>query len=255
MTDDRYDEAKKDFLFGIRPVIEAIKSGKEIDKIFVQNGLKGSLISELKAFLSEHSISYQYVPIEKLNRFTTKNHQGVVAFVSPVSFYSIENLLPSIYEQAKVPFIVVLDKVTDVRNFGAIVRTAECSGAHAIIIPSKGSAQINADAVKTSAGAIYKIPICKEHNLKLTLEYLKESGLQIVSCTEKAETNYFDVDLTSPTVILLGSEESGISPEYLKRCDKQIKIPLMGKIESLNVSVASGIIFYEVVKQRLQSKI
>ena len=244
------DQSTNELIFGIRAIIEAIKSGKEIDKIFIQNGLSGELAGELKGLIKKHKIVFQYVPVEKLNRLTRKNHQGVVCFVSPVAFHSIENILPSIFEKGKVPLLIILDRITDVRNFGAIARTAECGGADAIIIPSRGSAQVNADAVKTSAGALYKIPICKEHNLKDTIEYLKDSGVQIVACTEKASELYFNADLTIPTAIMLGSEEDGISEEYLKRANMNIKIPLSGTIESLNVSVANGIILFEAVRQR-----
>lgn len=244
-------EGRNELLFGIRAIIEAINSGKEIDKLFLQNGIKGELIGELKELITRNSIPFQYVPVEKLNRLTTKNHQGAVCFVSPITFESIENILPSIYEKGEVPLILILDRITDIRNFGAITRTAECAGVHAILIPSRGAAQINGDAIKTSAGALHKIPVCKENNLKLTIEFLKESGLQIIACSEKTSQLYYDVDLTSPVAIIMGSEEDGISSEYLKRCDATVKIPLLGTIESLNVGVATGIILFESVRQRL----
>jgi 23S rRNA (guanosine2251-2'-O)-methyltransferase len=243
---------RNELLFGIRAIIEAVKSGKEIDKLFLQNGIKGELINELKAIIAAYQIPFQYVPIEKLNRLTTKNHQGAVCFVSPIAFQHIESILPGIYEKGEVPLILILDRITDIRNFGAIARTAECAGVHAIIIPSRGAAQINGDAIKTSAGALHKIPVCKEENLKLTIEYLKESGVQIVACSEKTETYYYDIDLTGPTAIIMGSEEDGISTEYMKRCDATVKINLMGTIESLNVGVATGIILYEGIRQRLK---
>lgn len=243
-------EDRNTMLFGIRPLIEAIRSGKELDKIFIQNQLTGDLAPELKALLKEKNIPFQYVPPEKLNRLTSKNHQGVVAFLATVSYQSIETILPGVFEQGKTPLVLVLDRITDVRNFGAISRTAECAGVDAIVIPSRGAAQINGDAMKTSAGALNKIAVCREDNLKHTIDFLKESGLQIVGCTEKAQDFHYAADLTVPTAIIMGSEEDGISGEYLKRCDKQIKIPLLGEIESLNVSVATGVVLYEVIRQR-----
>lgn len=237
-------------LFGIRPVIEAIRAGKEIDKILIQANIAGELFSELKKLIHEHKISFQYVPVEKLNRITPKNHQGVIGYTSSVEYYSIEEIIPQLFEAGKTPLILILDRITDVRNFGAIARTAECSGVDAIVIPSKGSAQINGDAIKTSAGALHEIKICRSNNLKTTIDYLKESGLQLISCTEKADTNLYDVNFSLPAAIIMGSEEDGISGEYLKRSDHKVKIPLLGVIESLNVSVAAGVILYEAVRQR-----
>jgi 23S rRNA (guanosine2251-2'-O)-methyltransferase len=245
---------RNELLFGIRSIIEAVRSGKEIDKLFLQNGIKGELISELKAIIAEHQIPFQYVPIEKLNRLTTKNHQGAVCFVSPIAFQHIENILPCIFERGEEPLILILDRITDIRNFGAIARTAECAGVHAIVIPARGAAQINGDAIKTSAGALHKIPVCKEDNLKLTIEYLKESGVQIIACSEKTDKNYYAVDMTGPVALIMGSEEDGISAEYLKRCDETVKIPMFGTLESLNVGVAAGIILYEVNRQRINLK-
>ncbi len=245
-------ESRNELLFGIRAIVEAIKSGKEIDKLFLQNGINGELIGELKALITSHVIPFQYVPVEKLNRLTTKNHQGAVCFVSPITFQLIENILPGIYEKGEVPLVLILDRITDIRNFGAIARTAECAGVHAIIIPSRGAAQINGDAIKTSAGALHKIPVCKENNLKLTIEFLKESGLQIIACSEKTDQFYYNIDLTGPVAIIMGSEEDGISSEYLKRCDATVKIPLLGTIESLNVGIATGVILYEGIRQRLK---
>ncbi len=247
-------ETKNDLLFGIRPVIEAIKEGKEIDKLFVQHGLGGELFHELKALIRQQNLQFQYVPIEKLNRLTTKNHQGVVCFISSISYYSIEDVLPTIFEAGKVPLLLILDRITDVRNFGAIARTAYVSGADAIIIPSRGGAQINADAIKTSVGALHKVTVCRENNLKDTIDYLKASGVRVLACTEKTDQLYYDVDFTIPTAIIMGSEEDGISPEYIKRSDGAIAIPMYGDLGSLNVSVAAGIILYEAVKQRILNK-
>ncbi len=242
---------KSNFIFGTRTAIEAIRAGKEVDKIFIQKGLNNELFAELRKLIADGNIPHQFVPIEKLDRITGKNHQGVICFLSEITFHNIENLLPGIYEKGTVPLLLILDKVTDVRNFGAICRTAECSGVNAIIIPTRGSAQINADAVKTSAGALQLIPVCREDNLKNTIIFLKESGVQIVACTEKTDDYYYSLDFTQPTAIIMGSEEDGISGEYLKLCDHKAKIPLLGEIQSLNVSVACGVLLYEVVKQRV----
>lgn len=238
-------------VYGTRAVIEAIREGKEIEKLFIQRGLHNPLISELKKVLKEAGIFFNDVPPEKLNRLTGKNHQGVVAVLSSVVYHSIESLLPQIFEKGEVPLLVMLDRVTDVRNMGAIIRTAECAGAHTIILPARGGALINSDAIKTSAGALHRVPVCREDNLKLTIEYLSASGLQIIACTEKTNKLIYNADLTVPCVIIMGSEEDGISGEYLKRADEKIKIPLQGNISSLNVSVATGIVLYEALRQRI----
>jgi len=246
-------QKEESIVFGSRAVIEAIKTGKEIDKLFIQNGLRNELTGELLGLCKKNGIVFQFVPIEKLNRLTSKNHQGAVAYISTIEYYKVDEILPLLFEKGKVPLLLMLDRITDVRNFGAIARTAECSGVDAIIIPARGAAQINGDAIKTSAGALHKIPVCRENNLKEVIDYLKESGLQIIGCTEKTNDDYYKIDYTIPTAIIMGSEEDGISGEYLKRCDARAKIPLMGEIGSLNVSVATGVILYEAVKQRLNS--
>ncbi len=249
-------EQKKEIdslIFGLRPIIEAIRAGKEIDRLLVQNGLKSELFSELMGLLKHHNITYQYVPLEKLNRLTLKNHQGVVGYISSITYQKIDDILPTVFEKGKTPLVLILDRITDVRNFGAIARTAECSGVDAIIIPLRGGAQINADAIKTSTGALHKIPVCREENLKTTIDFLKKCGLQIVACTEKAEEYYFQIDFTVPTAIIVGSEEDGISNELLQKSDAKAKIPLLGEMASLNVSVATGIVLYEAVSQRLVS--
>ena len=241
----------ENLIYGIRAVIETIHSGQDLEKIFVQKGLKGDLIKELLGLAHKTQIPVSTVPVEKINRFTRKNHQGVVAFVSPVQYHYITNVIPEIFEDRKNPLILLLDRVTDVRNFGAIARTAECLGVHAIVIPTKNSAQINADAIKTSAGALNFIPVCRESNFKEAIQFLKDSGLQIVAASEKSEEYFQDIDLTIPTAILMGSEEEGISPAYLPMADKQVKIPLEGNIASLNVSAAAAMAIYEVKRQRL----
>jgi len=255
MTNNMYQRRPKqnndDLIFGIRTVIEAINSGKEIEKVLIKKGLGGDLFKELFDLIREHGIPFQYVPLEKINRITRKNHQGVIAFVSPIVFHELDNLLPSIFETGKAPLVLVLDQVTDVRNFGAIVRTAECAGVDAVLIPEKGSARINADAVKTSAGALHLVPVCRTKDLQRSVRYLQESGLKIVAATEKATGSYTAVDLTGPTALVMGSEDEGISPAILRMTDEQVKIPILGKIESLNVSVAAGLLVYEVVRQRL----
>ena len=245
-----WEDFKQEMVYGIRPVIEAIDSDKEVEKVFVQKGMQSSTLRELMTLLKERDVPFQFVPPEKLNRISRKNHQGVIAYVSPVHFFNIENLMPGIYEQGKEPFILVLDRITDVRNFGAILRSAECSGVDAVVIPSKNTAQLNSGTIKSSAGAIYKVPVCRSDNLKLTLDFLKNSGLKLVAATETSAVNIFDSDLSGPLAIIMGSEGDGVSNEYLKRSDLKVKIPMLGEIESLNVSVAAGVMLYEVVRQR-----
>ncbi|KFF13565.1 23S rRNA (guanosine(2251)-2'-O)-methyltransferase RlmB [Chryseobacterium soli] len=244
-------DKKDDFIFGLRPVIEAIEAGKTIDKIFVQNALQGEIYAELKTSLSKHKIRPNYVPVEKLNRFTRKNHQGVVAFISEVPFHKVEDIVPQLFEQGKTPFLLILDRLTDVRNFGAICRTAECVGVDAIIIPEKGGSPINSDAIKTSAGAIYNIKICKEANLAHTVDFLQQSGISVFAATEKAQKLIYDVSFTEPCAIVMGNEETGISKEVLHHADEKIKLPIEGKTQSLNVSVACGAILYEAMRQKI----
>ena len=244
------NKEEKNYIFGIRPIIEAIESGKTIDKLFIQKGLHNDLFAELWKLVRLRRINYKHVPIEKINRLTKKNHQGVFAFISPIDFHNIEDIVPALYEKGKVPLILVLDRITDVRNFGAIARTAVCSGVDTILIPEQNSAAINADAIKTSAGALMKIPVCRTWNLKISLQFLKDSGIQIISCTEKTQDNMYKADYTPPTAIIVGSEEDGVSTELLKMSDAKAKIPLNNKISSLNVSVATGIILYEIIRQR-----
>ncbi|MBE4947848.1 23S rRNA (guanosine(2251)-2'-O)-methyltransferase RlmB [Chryseobacterium culicis] len=244
-------DKKDDFIFGLRPVIEAIEAGKTIDKIFVQNALQGPIYAELKAILAKNKIRPNYVPVEKLNRFTRKNHQGVVAFISDVPFHKVEDIVPQLFEQGKTPFLLILDRLTDVRNFGAICRTAECVGIDAVIIPEKGAAPINSDAIKTSAGGIYNIKICKENNLAHTVDFLQQSGISVYAASEKAQKLIYDVNFTEPCAIVMGNEETGISKEVLHHADEKIKLPIEGKTQSLNVSVACGAILYEAVRQKM----
>jgi 23S rRNA (guanosine2251-2'-O)-methyltransferase len=242
--------ANDQFIYGIHPVIEAIKAGKEIDKLIIQNGLKGEGFHQIFEYIRELEIPYQFVPVEKLNRLTRQNHQGVIAYISEITYQKLDLLVPYVYEQGRIPLLLVLDKITDVRNMGAIARTAECAGIDGLLIPSKGSAQINADAIKTSAGALYKLPVCRCNNLKESIQYMKNSGLRIFAATEKATISYTEADFTHPMALILGSEEVGISEEYLKMADEMIGIPLYGEIESLNVSVATGVLLYEILRQR-----
>lgn len=247
-------EDKNDMIFGTRPIIEAFGAGKELEKIFLLRGPRNAAADEIMKLAKQHEVPVAQVPIEKLNKLTRKNHQGAVAFISPVTYQPLHEIVTSLFENGKTPLLLILDRVTDVRNFGSIVRNAECMGVDAIVIPSRGGAQINADAMKTSAGALNLVPVCREPNLKDTIDYLKEYGVQIVACTEKTEhlITDFAVDFSGPTAIIMGSEEDGISPEYLKRADVRLRIPLMGQIGSLNVSVATGIILYEAMSQRLR---
>jgi len=236
-------------IFGIRPIIEAIENEIQIDKVLIQKGLKGNLFNDLKELIKIHKISCQYVPIQKINRLTKKNHQGVYAFISPVSFYSTEEIVMDLYDKGQTPKILILDRISDVRNFGAIVRSAECLGIHAVIIPEKGAAQVNSDSIKTSAGALLKIPICKEKSLVNTIKNLKQNGLEIIACTEKSSIPVYKHSFNKPLAIIMGSEKDGISSDILKLSDVKLKIPLKGSIESLNVSVATGIILFEASKK------
>lgn len=230
--------------------MEAIEAGKEIEKVLVQQGSKGSLSVELKQILQKQSIPIQAVPVEKLNSISRQNHQGIIAFVSPIAFGNLDNVVATVYDEGRVPTLLMLDGVTDVRNFGAICRTAECMGVDAVIIPDKGAAQINEEAIKTSAGALYNIPVCRVKSLGQALEQLQQSGVKMIACSEKKDVELKDVDMTVPTCIIMGSEESGISNELLRRADEMAKVPMIGKTSSLNVSVAAGIALYELIRQR-----
>ena len=241
---------KSDMVFGLHPVQELIRSGKEIEKVFLQAGVRSPEHSEIAKHCRSVQVPVQYVPLEKLNRLTRKNHQGVVAFVCPIEYQSLEHVIPYIYEQGKDPLVLMLDRVTDVRNFGAIARTAYAAGVDAIVVPAKGSALINGDAMKTSAGALSHIHVCRVDNLKDAIDFLQASGLRVAGFTEKAKVSLWDTDLTGPLCVMMGSEEDGISEGCLKRLDQHLRIPMPGDIDSLNVSVATGIVCFEVVRQR-----
>ena len=233
--------------------MEAIDGGKEIESLFIQRGLSGPLLQELKQLLRQYDISYQQVPVEKLSRMTRKNHQGVIAVISPITYQRVEDVVPLVYERGEVPLLLILDGITDVRNLGAIARTAKCVGAHALIVPKKGSAEINPDAIKTSAGALFKISVCREDSLSRTVRFLQESGIQVVACTEKTEEDIYALDYVAPTAFILGSEERGIADDLVRSADRLARIPMTGTIASLNVSVSGGIVLYEALRQRLAS--
>lgn len=237
-------------IYGLRPVIEAIDGGTRIDRVFLQNGLSGPLAGDLKGRIRDKGIPFQFVPVEKLNRLTRGNHQGVVALIAPIDYHRADELLPALCDDGRSPFVLLLDHVTDVRNFGAIVRTAECAGVDAVIIPDHGSAQVGNDAVKTSSGALLRMPICRESNLKTVLNLARQCGMQIVAATEKGATDYLEADLRKPTLLIMGAEETGVSPELLKMADLRARLPIRGQVQSLNVSVAAGIFMYEALRQR-----
>lgn len=237
-------------IYGIRAVIEAINSEKTIDKVFIQNGLNGDLYKELEGLLRKNGINTSYVPVEKLNRLTKNNHQGVIAKISPIDFHTLEELVENVIASKKAPLFLLLDQLSDVRNFGAIIRTAECSGVDGIIIQKKGAAPVTADTIKTSAGAAFKVPIAKVDHIKDAVYYLQASGIQIVAATEKTNKSVYDISFKEPCAIVMGSEERGVSPSVIKASNHTAKLPLLGEIESLNVSVACGVFLYEVVRQR-----
>ena len=239
-----------DYIFGIRAIIEAIESGKSIDKVLVRKDLNGELAHELFGKIKEYGVLMQRVPQERLNRITMKNHQGAIAMVSPIIYHKLDNLLPSLYEDGKNPFIVVLDGLTDTRNFGAIGRTCDCAGVNGIVIPERNSVSVTPDAVKTSAGGLFYVPVCRERDLLAAVRFLKSSGIKVIGASEKGASDYTQLDFTVPVAIVMGSEDAGISQEVLRQCDEIAAIPMNGNIGSLNVSVAAGVVMYEVVRQR-----
>ncbi len=241
---------RKDIIFGLRPVIEAVEAGREIEKVFLKKGLQGELFYTLINILKNHNIPFQFVPIEKLNRISRINHQGVIALISSITYQNLMDIIPAVYERGDTPFVLVADSITDVRNFGAVARTAECAGIHAILIPSKGGAMLGPDAMKTSAGALHTIPVCRSENLADSIRFLKESGLKIVAATEKEGVLYHKAALQGPAALIMGSEDQGISPALLTLSDIRIKIPVHGNIDSLNVSAAASVLIYEFVRQK-----
>lgn len=237
-------------IYGIRAVIEAINSLKDIDKVFIQTGLKGKLIGQLESLIRKNKINFSYVPTQKLDRLSKKNHQGVIARIAPIKFYTIDSF-SEVLEKSNNPFVLILDQINDVRNFGAIIRTAEISGVDGIIIQNSSSAPVNSDTIKTSAGAIFNIPICKVNHIKDAIYHLQSMNISIISASEKSEKNIYDVDLKVPLAIIMGSEQKGINKSVINLSNESVKLPMYGKIESLNVSVACGIFLYEVVRQRI----
>jgi 23S rRNA (guanosine2251-2'-O)-methyltransferase len=242
--------AQQDCIFGIHAVREALEAGRDVDKVLIRRGISSDPLKQLLGELRRREVPVQQVPIEKLQRITRKNHQGVIAWLSQISYTRLESLIPIIYEQGEDPFLVMLDGVSDVRNFGAIARTAECAGVHGLVIPAQGSAAVNADAVKTSAGALHSLPVCRQRDLASAVRFLRESGLKIVAATEKASDPLYEANLTGPVCLVMGSEETGISPAILKDADQRVSIPMKGKISSLNVSVAAGVLIYETIRQK-----
>ncbi len=244
---------RDEIIYGIRAVIEAVEAGKEIDKVYIRQDLHGELARELFDTLHSHKIIIQRVPAEKLDRFTRRNHQGVVAILAAITYESLRDMVPRLYEEGLTPFLVLLDGITDVRNFGAIARTCECAGVDALVIPARGGVGVNGDAVKTSAGALHYLPVCREKSLLNAVKFLKDSGYKIVAASEKAEMDYTSADYTGPVAIVMGAEDIGINPDILRHCDTQVSIAQLGQIGSMNVSVAAGVMIYEVVRQRLKS--
>lgn len=242
--------SKSNVVFGIRAILEAIESGKNIEKVLMKTGLQGSLYQELFKTIQKSGIPVQRVPAERINHYSTGNHQGVVALISPVEYQVLEEVVQQVLEAGRSPLVLVLDGITDVRNFGAIARTAECAGIDAIVIPEKGSAPINGDAIKTSAGALYRVPVCRSSKLWYSMKYLKESGFSVVGATEKGTVDYRQVEYSGPLAIVMGAEDKGINPQILKMCDALVSIPLKGEIGSLNVSVAAGILVFEALRNR-----
>ena len=241
---------KENQIFGIRAIIEAINANKEIDKVFIQSDAQSELMQELQKLMKQKSINFSYVPVEKLNRLTPNNHQGAVATIAPIMFQDLEELIDKVVESGKKPLFLILDQLSDARNFGAIIRTAECTGVDGIIVQKQGSAPVNGDTVKTSAGAVFNVPICKVDHIKDAIFLLQASGIKTVAATEKTESNIYDINLSEGVAIIMGSEDRGVNPSVLKIVDEKAKLPMFGTIGSLNVSVACGAFLYETVRQR-----
>ena len=246
---------KSDYIYGLRAVMEAIEAGKEIDKLFIAKDLQGDLAAQLIGLAKQYHVVMQRVPMERINRITRKNHQGVLAMMSAITYHRLDHIVPELYEAGLLPFIVILDGITDVRNFGAIARTCECAGVDAIVIPEHGSVSVEGDAIKTSAGALHHIPVCRVGSTAWAVKFLKENGYRVAAVTEKSEMSYVDGDYTGPVALVMGAEDTGISEGALAQCDTRVGIPMFGNIGSLNVSVAAGIMIYEVVHQRLNANL
>jgi 23S rRNA (guanosine2251-2'-O)-methyltransferase len=243
-------QKEKEVLFGFHPVIEAINARKDFVRILFKKGLKGKQYHECVKLAKDLNIPTQNVPVEKLNRITRANHQGVIAFISPIPYQKISDVLPTIYEEGRDPFLLLLDGITDIRNFGAITRSAEAAGVDAIIIGSKKAAMINSDAIKTSAGALNRVRVCREDDLPGTIKFLQESGIKLIGATEKATKVYYQSEMTGPMAIVMGAEDAGISVDIVKQLDDLVNIPMEGEISSLNVSVACGVLLFEALRQK-----
>jgi 23S rRNA (guanosine2251-2'-O)-methyltransferase len=241
---------KEHIIFGIRAIVEAITARKEVDKVFIQKEISGELMKDLMKVMKRNSINFSYVPVEKLNRLTPSNHQGAVASISPIGFMDLEQLIEATLESNKKPLFLILDQLSDARNFGAIIRTAECTGVNGIIVQKSGSAPVNGDTVKTSAGAVFNVPICKVEHIKDAIYLLQANGIKTIAATEKCDQNIYELELNEPLAIIMGSEERGVNPSVLKIVDEKAKLPMFGTIGSLNVSVACGAFLYETVRQR-----
>lgn len=237
-------------VYGLRPVIEAIESGTQVERVLLQNGLNSSLLGELRNQMRDHGVPFQYVPVEKLNKLVNGNHQGVVALIGAIEYKDFTTLMEELMQSEEPALVVLLDHITDVRNMGAIARTAECTGAAALVVPDRGSASLSEDAIKTSSGALLRLPVCREQNLKTVVNLAKQYGYQVVAATEKGAVHYRTVDFRRPTLLILGNEETGISPELLKMSEVRAKLPIVGQVQSLNVSVAAGVFLYEALEQR-----
>ncbi len=242
----------ENYIFGIHPVLEAMEAGKAPEKILMQKGLQGDNFQKLFSLARSQKIPFQMVPAEKLNRITRKNHQGVVAIMPIIAYHKLEDLLPAIFESGETPLIVLLDGITDVRNLGAIARSAECAGAHALVLPEKGSASVNADAIKTSAGALNRMPVCRESHILESIAFIRACGIRVIACDSKGKKSLWEEDLSNPLAIIMGAEDKGVSPAAKKTADQVIEIPLKGHLTSLNVSVATGIVLFETLRQREQ---
>lgn len=247
----RTSQDDEQMIYGIHPVLEALNAGKEFERVFIHHGARGDGIQQVRRMLREKQIAFQEVPVEKLNRLTLKNHQDIIAFISPISYQPLEEVVTRVFEQGMTPLVLLLDRITDVRNFGAIARTAECAGVHALVIPKRGAAAVSADAIRTSAGALHNLPVCRVDHLRDAVHLLKECGLKVFAASEKGKTFHFNADFSQPAAIIMGSEEDGVSSDLLKVCDQWLRIPMTGKVSSLNVSVAAGVLIFEALRQRM----